>query len=127
MAMSSGRAFPLPRGSALALALAGTLAACTPTLWLRDGVALDPGGTDWQECRARAQAQANRLALTPYPRTYLARDAQGRAATVYRPSPYPDRFGVEQEALERCLVERGYRREPMPAGVTAPSDSPANE
>ena len=93
------------------------LAACTPMRWERDGYALDYAHADWTDCRNQSVAIANRWYFEPFPRMFIGRDALGRPFTYYRPSPYPNRFMLEQEYLDNCLRARGYRRVPVEAAA----------
>ena len=105
----------------LMLALTALLAACTPMRWERNGYALEDGDRDWSDCRRQSIATANRwMFFDPFPRAFIGRDAQGRAFTYYRPSPYPNRFMLEQEYLDKCLRGRGYQRVPVKPESGAP-------
>jgi hypothetical protein len=111
---------------AAAAALLGLLllAACTPMRWERDGLALDYNDRDWTDCRHQSIAGASRWMFDPLPRQFIGRDAQGRAFSYYRPSPFPNRFMLEQEYLDSCLRARGFRRVPVApaeAGAHAPA------
>jgi hypothetical protein len=114
-----------PRAVSLLAAVAATLllGACTPMQWERDGLALDTGGTDWNTCRHQSFAYANRWGFDMFPRTYFARDRYGRGFTYYRPSPYPDRFMLEQDYLNSCLRARGFRLVPVEPAATAAPDA----
>lgn len=125
------RLCPPIRGARVTLgALLATcmLAACTPMRWERDGLALDYADTDWSDCRRQSISAANRwMFWDPFPRSYIGRDAFGRPFAYYRPSPYPNRFMLEQDYLDNCLRARGFRRVPVqPAGpAPATSNTPA--
>ena len=96
------------------------LGACAPMQWERNGQALDTGGTDWSDCRQQSFGYANRWGFGMYPHSYFARDRYGRGFTYYRPSPYPDRFLLEQDYLNSCLRARGFRMVPVPSETSAP-------
>lgn len=102
------------------------LPACTPMRWERDGLALDYNDRDWSDCRRQSIAGANRWMFDPFPRQLIGRDAQGRAFSYYRPSPFPNRFMLEQEYLDSCLRARGFRRVPVAPAVVHPTAEPAN-
>lgn len=115
---------PHYRTTALLLAVGALLTACTPMRWERDGLALDYANTDWNDCHRQSIAGANRWYFDPFPRSFIGRDARGRPFAYGYPSPYPNRFQLEQDYLDQCLRARGFRRVPIapePAAVPAPA------
>lgn len=115
------------RAMAVAAFAAALLAACTPMRWERNGLALDYTDQDWNNCRSQSVASANRWMFDPFPFPYgfNGRDARGRPFYYYRPSPYPNRFMLEQEYLDNCLRARGFRRVPVqPERATTPDAAP---
>jgi hypothetical protein len=127
--MDLNAAMPLPqfraarrrRAAAVSLFALLLLGACTPMRWERDGFALDYANSDWNSCRSQSIASANRWYFEPFPRMFFGRDALGRPFSYYRPSPYPNRFMLEQDYLDNCLRARGYRRVPVqPENEKAP-------
>jgi len=110
------------------LVTATLLTACTPMRWERDGQALDYAETDWNHCRSQSVIQANRWSFDLFPRTFIGRDAHGRPFTAFRPAPFPDRFTLEREYLDRCLRMRGFRLVPVqPANAAAPASSSTDQ
>jgi hypothetical protein len=89
--------------------------------WERDGLALDTGGTDWNACRQQSFAYAYRWGFDMFPRSYYGRDRYGRGISYFRPSPYPDRFLLEQDYLNNCLRSRGFRMVPLQPEAGAPA------
>ena len=113
------------RTAALLLAVGALLTACTPMRWERDGLALDYANTDWNDCRRQSVAGANRWHFDPFPRSFIGRDARGRPFAYGYPSPYPNRFMLEQDYFDQCLRARGFRRVPVApehAAAAAPPD-----
>jgi hypothetical protein len=101
---------------------AAALAACAPTRWERNGLALDYAGADWSSCRSQSIAVANRWYFEPFPQTFMGRDARGRPFSYYRASPYPSRFMLEQDYLDYCLRAHGYQRaQDKPADASPPA------
>lgn len=109
--------------AAIALLMASLLGACTPMQWERNGYALDTADRDWNDCRQQSIMGANRwMFYDPFPRSFIGRDARGRAFSYYRPAPFPNRFMLEQDYLDNCLRGRGYQRVPLkPVQTVAPA------
>jgi len=100
---------------AFAFAWLVLLGACTEMRWEKDGVDLATDNQDWTDCRNQAYQSAARQTwyLDPFPRTFLWHDQYGRPVAIYRYWPNSDRFMLEQEYLNSCLRQRGYRLVPV--------------
>jgi len=94
---------------------AALLGACTEMRWEKEGMELALDNQDWIDCRNQAYQMAARQTwyLNPFPRTYLGRDGYGRNLVIYRYWPDSDRFMLEQENLNSCMRQRGYRLVPV--------------
>lgn len=99
--------------AALILGCAVFLGACTAMRWEKQGLAMDSNNEDWADCRQRAYRDASRWSFNPFPRAYIRRDARGQPFVVYRSWPDSDRFMREQDYLNSCLRQRGYRLVPV--------------
>jgi hypothetical protein len=107
--------------AALILGCAVSLGACTAMRWEKQGLAVDSGNEDMGECRQRAYLDASHGYFNTFPRAYFGRDMRGRAFMDYRYWPDSERFMREQDYMNSCMRQRGYRLVPAEPGNRTPS------
>lgn len=90
-----------------ALLLAAGLAGCGTVAWQKAGADDATANQDLHVCQREAQAHMARIYGPPLPVQGTPVDPRFGGPEVLRPSP-ADRLLQEQQAVERCMRDRGY-------------------
>ena len=101
---------PIP--ALLTAAIALTLAGCAEMQWARSGADTATVSRDLDACRAVALRSGAPPAV-PAGSLEAASDS-GRPRAIQPAAGSNERFVAEQEAVRRCMVERGYTLQPRP-------------